>query len=138
MPAVTRWYVKTSLVYLIAALLAGLVLADGSLENITVISTGLMPVYLHLFVVGWITQFIFGIAFWMFPKYSRGLPRGNERLAWLTYSLLNVGLLARAAGEPLVALGLTAWGWLLVVSAVLQWTAGICFFANTWARVKER
>jgi hypothetical protein len=38
-------------------------------------------VYVHLFVVGFVAQMIFGVAFWMFPRYSRDEPRGSERLA---------------------------------------------------------
>jgi hypothetical protein len=29
-------------------------------------------------------------------------------------------------------------GWLLVTSAILQWLAGMFFFANTWGRIKEK
>jgi hypothetical protein len=48
-----------------------------------------------------------------------------------------VGLLLRVVGEPLIAQQPgTVWGWLLVISAVLQWGAGLCFSANTWPRVK--
>lgn len=138
MPTVTRWYVKTSFGYLLAALLVGIALVAQPVMDPLGSLAGLMPVYLHLFVVGWLTQFIFGVTFWLFPKYSKELPRGYEWLAWVTFGLLNVGLLMRAAGEPLVASGLTPWGWLLVASAVLQWTAGMCFVVNTWARVKEK
>jgi hypothetical protein len=28
--------------------------------------------------------------------------------------------------------------WLVALSAVLQWLAGMVFVVNTWARVKER
>jgi hypothetical protein len=85
----------------------------------------LQPVYFHLLMVGWISQLIFGVVFWMFPKYSAERPRGSEGLGWATYGLLNMGLLLRAVGEPLVAVqpnGGT--GWLLAASAVLQLLAG--------------
>jgi hypothetical protein len=35
-----------------------------------------MPVYLHLFMIGWVTQMIFGVAYWMFPRVSKENPRG--------------------------------------------------------------
>jgi hypothetical protein len=53
--------------------------------------------------------------------------------------LLNLGLLQRAVAEPLNALRpAPAWGWLVALSAVLQWLAGLAFAANSWPRVKER
>jgi hypothetical protein len=139
MPTLTRLYVKTSLVYLVAALLLALVFAVAQATALPPLLAATGPVYFHLFLVGWVTQLIMGIVFWMFPKRSRERPRGNERLAAAVYVLLNVGLVLRVIGEPARAVSPTAlWGWLLAVSALLQWVAGIGFVANTWGRVKER
>ncbi len=139
MPPVTRWFVKTSLIYLIAALLAGVILAAGALGADWPFINGLTPVYFHLFMVGWVLQMIIGIVFWLFPKHSKARPRGYEWLAWTTYALLNAGLLLRAAGEPLLAQTPGGkWGWLLAASALLQWLAGVCFVINTWPRVRGR
>jgi heme/copper-type cytochrome/quinol oxidase subunit 1 len=89
-------------------------------------------------MVGWVTQLIFGVVYWMFPRYSKEQPRGNERLAWAAYWLLNVGLILRVLGEPLTGLGQTAGAPLLAASAMLQLGAGWAFVINTWGRVKER
>ena len=62
---------------------------------------GLVPVYFHLLMVGWVTQLIFGVAFWMFPRYSKEKPRGREGLAWAMYASLNAGLLLRGLAEPM-------------------------------------
>jgi len=97
----------------------------------------LFPTLLHLLVVGWITQVIFGVAYWMFPRYSAERPRGSERLGWVTLGSLNIGLLLRAAGEPLHALGQSTGG-VLAASALLQLLAWWGFVVNTWPRIKER
>jgi len=99
----------------------------------------LSPVYFHLFMVGWVTQMIFGVIFWMFPIVSRARPRGSERLGWATYVLLNGGLLLRVVAEPAnsVAPG-GGWGWVLVASALMQWLAAVAFVVNAWPRVKEK
>jgi cbb3-type cytochrome oxidase subunit 1 len=137
MPPLTRWFLKTALIYLVVALLAGALLAARNVWLLPPLITAFTPVYFHLFMVGWVTQLIFGVVFWMFPKYSKEKPRGSEPLGWATYLLLNAGLLLRAAGEPLNALQPGVfWGWLLVVSATWQWLAGLCFVANTWGRVQ--
>jgi len=138
MPPLTRWFVKTSLVYFVLALIVGLLLAVGPIVPV-LSSTGLFPIYIHLLVFGWLTQLIIGVAFWMFPKYSREKPRASESLGWATYGLLNMGLLLRAIGEPFNAQQPNAiWSWMLVASAVLQWLAGMAFIVNTWGRVKEK
>jgi hypothetical protein len=75
----------------------------------------------------------------MFPKYSKEQPRGSERLGWLVFWLLNLGLALRIIGEPAQALAPGPWwGWMMVASAVSQWLAGALFVINTWGRVKER
>ena len=139
MPPLTRWFIRTALAYLVAALLAGLGLAARAVVDLPPAFGALQPVYFHLLMVGWVTQLIFGVVMWMFPKYSTEQPRGSERLGWATYLLLNLGLLLRAIGEPLsAAQPAGSAGWLLAASAILQLLAGWAFVANTWARVKER
>jgi hypothetical protein len=139
MPVLTRWYVKASLLYLVAALWIALCQAAGSVWQLPAFVNALGPVYFHFFLVGWATQLIFGIAFWMFPRYSLEKPHGNENLAWLTFWLLNGGLSLRAVAEPVVSLtGANGWGWLLAGSALTQWIAGLLFIANTWPRVRGR
>ena len=98
-----------------------------------------MPVYFHLFMVGWVTQMIFGVAYWMFPRVSKENPRGWEGLAVVTYATLNVGLIARAVVEPILALRpAPVWAVTLILSAVLQWIGALVFAANTWRRVRAR
>jgi hypothetical protein len=139
MPLLTRWFIKASLLFFVAALLLGVALAANPLFDLPPIFLVLGPVYFHVFLVGWVTQLIFGVVFWMFPKQSLEWPRGSEKLAWATFWLLNAGLVMRVVGEPYQALnpggGL---GWLLAVSALAQWAAGLFFVFNTWGRVKER
>ena len=97
---------------------------------------GLSATYVHLLVVGWLTQLIFGVAHWLFPRASGDAPRGNEGLGWAGILLLNVGLLVRAVSEPL-ALSAARHG-LLVASAALQLAAVLLLVVHIWPRVKER
>lgn len=131
MPVLTRLFIRTSLVYFVLALGAGILLA------LPVPVPGLRPVYLHLLMVGWVTQLIIGVAHWMFPKYSADQPRGSRALAWATYLFINAGLILRALGEPLAASGVPVGG-LLAASAVLQSLGGWAFVINVWPRIRER
>lgn len=137
MPRLIRFYVKTAFGWLVVAI---------ALKTVALSAWGaslpaLTPVSWHAFFVGWLTQLIFGIAHWMLPTIV-GAPkarlRGNERLIWAVYVLLNVGLLVRAIAEPMVTmeLGGMFWRWLLVASAWLQWVAVVFFVINSWARVR--
>ena len=136
MPALTRWFVKSGLLYLLAGFLLA-VLMQWPVTGEWAWLRAAWPTYLHLLVVGWLTQLIFGVAFWLFPRYSAEHPRGSERLGWASFVLLNAGLLLRIAGEPRALMGEDA-ATLLTASAVAQLLAGWAFVANTWPRIRER
>lgn len=139
MPLLARWTVKTALAHFAVALLLGVVLAAQPVLGLASWIAALRPVFLHLLIVGWITQLIIGVAYWMFPKQSKEKPRGSTPIGWLVYILLNFGLVIRAICEPLFALQPNSIGGAgLAISAVLQVVSGWLFIANTWTRVKER
>ncbi|MCA0456932.1 MAG: cbb3-type cytochrome c oxidase subunit I [Chloroflexi bacterium] len=132
MPTITRYFIKTAMLYFAFGLLLGFLISARSLLNLPSFIANMNPTYLHLLVVGWITQLIIGVAYWMFPKFSKAEPRGDERVGWAIYALLNIGLLLRAVGEPFQI------GWLLPISAILQFFAVWMFVIVIWPRVKER
>lgn len=137
MPVIVRWYLRTAMIMFVSALLVGI--AQALSDRVAFLPPGLTPVYFHLLMVGWVTQFILGIAIWMLPKYSQQKPRRSDTLSWAVYGLLNAGLITRALAEPMNSFSPgAAWGWLLVASALLQWTAGLFFVINAWPRVKGK
>ena len=136
MPTLTRWFIRSGLVCLLAALLLGVLMQWGPSAAHPWLRAA-WPTYLHVLIVGWLTQLIFGVAYWLFPRYSAASPRGSERLGWATLVLLDLGILLRIAGEPWAALGGDT-APLLVGSALAQLLAGWAFVANTWPRVRER
>ena len=136
MPRLTRWFIRAALLYLIAGLLLGAILAGRPLWSLPPLLAAAGPVYFHLLMVGWVTQLIFGIAYWLFPKFAKDRPHGSELLGWATFGLINAGLLLRVVAEPANAIRPdTIWGWLLLVSAGLQWLGGMGFVLNTWPRI---
>lgn len=132
MPDLTRWFIRTALVCLLVSLIAGVLqLIPGRWGAV------LWPTYVHLLVLGWLTQLIFGVAYWLFPRSSVAGSHPRDRPGWASYWLLNAGLLLRVIGEPARALG-ARMDWLLFAAAFLQLTAGWAFVVNIWPRVKGR
>lgn len=125
MPPLTRWYIKLALGYFVAALAGGVWQAAGG-------PLWLTPVTIHLLVVGWLTGTVFGVAYWMFPKYSKASPRGPRAVTLPTFVLFQAGMVLRVLGEP------HAVPVLLVMAAVCQWLAALGFVATIWPRVKAR
>ena len=139
MPKLSRWFIKAGMIYFFVGLaMASLLLAQPVMGWSSQLQV-FRPVYLHFLFIGWISQLIMGVGYWMFPKQSKENPRGNERLGWGVFILLNLGLVLRAIGEPAVILMPEAGlGWTLAVAAVCLLLAGWGFILNSWGRIKER
>jgi hypothetical protein len=136
MPPLTRWYIKSALGCLVLGLVLGVLqLVPGAPAVLAVAG----PAVIHLLVVGWITQMIFGVAYWMFPKFTTARPRGDDAIAMATFVLLNGGLLLRVIVEPVHTLRpSSALGAVLAIAALAQALAAVGFVRNTWPRVKEK
>ncbi|HET7025947.1 MAG TPA: hypothetical protein VFI39_12150 [Gemmatimonadales bacterium] len=135
MPRLSRWLVRTALAWLLAALALGVALAFPTLPARWPALAAAWPVYLHLFVVGWITQLIAGVAYWMFPRVDRTTPPDDPR-GWWVYATLNLGLALRAGAEPWAG---THWaGVALPLSAALQLCAAVIFVITLWPRARGR
>lgn len=139
MPTIVRWYVRTALLNLLAACLAGALMLAGPAVGAPRLDALLRPAFYHLLMVGWATQLIGGVALWMFPVLTRERPRGDERLGWAAYAGLNLGLALRVVAEPAQAALAPPWaGPALVASALLQTGAVWLLVILLWPRVRGR
>ncbi len=130
MPRLTVWFVRASLLYLLAGFTLGaLMLAQDGISYDPAI-LAVLPVHIEFLLVGWLVQLAMGVAFWIFPRFGLGLPgsRGNETLIWAAFWLLNGGI-CLFAFELWFPAALFA-GRLLEVAAVLLYAAG------SWRRIK--
>jgi len=130
MPRLSVWFVRASLIFLLAGFLLGsLMLAQEGVSYCPLIMT-VLPVHMEFLLIGWLVQLAMGVAFWIFPRFGMGQPRsrGNEKLIWVSFLLLNAGVLTSATELWVASASLV--GRLLEVSAVIVYSAG------TWRRVK--
>lgn len=99
----------------------------------------LRPVSIHFITIGWLTQLIFAVIYWMFPIISREHPYGDRWIGWAGFWGLNVGLWARAVFELGVSHGLDAdAGWGLVGAALLQWGGATAWILASWPRIRAK
>ena len=130
MPRLSVWFVRASLIYLLAGFTLGaLMLAQDGISYYPAI-IAVLPIHMEFLLVGWLVQLALGVAFWIFPRFELGLPhsRGNEKLIWVSFVLLNAGVL-------IVALEL----WIaaaLLIGRVLEVLAVLVYVLGSWRRVK--
>jgi Zn-dependent protease with chaperone function len=151
MPVTSRAFVKASILYLcLGAILGALMLINRSIPlgpAIAHVRTG----HIVMLVVGWLTQLILGVAWWLFPPLKIGLrsdaplpirrgqtQRGSEPLFWATFVCLNVGVLLRAIFEPVYSWTKVGfYGFLVGISGLFLLAAAVSFVVNMWSRVRE-
>ena len=97
------------------------------------------PVYIHLLVLGWATQMIFGVSWWMFPRKQPLDLTAVPWLGWVCFGALNLGLVVRAAAEPVLAVRVSALASAgAVLAALLQLVAVASYVWLVWPRVMRR
>lgn len=142
MRKVTRWMVISAFLHLLGAVwLQVAVAVPGLLEQYVFLRHSSITVF-HWLVMGWATQMIIGVAYWMFPRSAvvRNTPaRFWDVMAWSVFVLLNTGVGLRVIAEPMLGYNRAPiWQVLMVMSAVFQALAVVLAVNLLWVRVVER
>lgn len=130
MPRLSACFIRASMFYLLIGFALGaLMLAQDGISYYPAIMT-VLPIHIEFLLVGWLVQLAMGIAFWIFPRFGLGQShsRGNVKLIWTSFFMLNAGVL-------IVALEL----WIspaVLIGRALEVGAVIVYAVGTWRRVK--
>lgn len=130
MPKVSRWMIRSSLLYLLLGVGLGALMLIHKAYPLHPAVWQLLPVHIEVTIFGWIIQFTLGTAYWMLPRFLEEPKRGNRGAAWLMVILLNLGILMVVADSlfsPLIPLRLA--GRFLEVGAVTL------FISLHWNRI---
>jgi cbb3-type cytochrome oxidase subunit 1 len=125
------WFVRTALLYLAGGFTFGALLLFHKGVPLNPALWRLLPLHIEFVLFGWTVQLAMGIAFWILPRFARGPARGNERLAWLAYGLLNGGTLAVGLGQAISLPGFVA-----LSGRLSELAAVVSFVMHLWPRVK--
>jgi hypothetical protein len=128
-----RALIKTALLYLAIGLALWAFLLLDAWLGISPILYPFRQTYTQFLLVGWLGQFLIGLACWKLPPATPS--RTGE--TWLIYGLLNGGLLLWAIAEPLYTFrGWPLLGLLVALAGLLQLAAGLIFIIAIWSRVR--
>jgi len=136
MPPVIQWTVRTALLHLALAFVIGAAYQADQWLHWWGMGPYWIVVHVHLALVGGVIQMIMGVGLWMFPLTLPLEARLQFRLvlAWLTYGLLNGGLLARFPCEAAYrATGRGLFGALTLVTGLMQLAALGIFAWHVWS-----
>ena len=151
MPLTSRASVKASFLYLALGAVLGAILLINRWVPLGSAVSALRATHVQFLVLGWLTQLIAGVAWWLLPPLPIGLQkgtpipvrrgqakRGSEPLLWAALACLNAGILLRALFEPLHSwTSIRAFSILASVSGLFLLAAAVLFVINLWSRVRE-
>ena len=130
MPPLSRWFIRASLVYLIFGFtLGGLLLSNKGLGFYPPIWRWL-PAHIEFLFLGWMVQVVLGIAYWILPRLTGSAPHGDERLAFIAFVMLNLGICLIVAQSIFLVEGLS------LVGRISESLGAVLFLAAVWQRIK--
>lgn len=130
MPVQSIWMIRISLIYLLAAFVAGalLLIHKGIVVHFSIWS--LLQVHIEMALFGWLIQLVLGTAYWILPRFLEGPGRGSSYLAWLMVILLNAGLWIYIFShlQLIPEVG-------FLIGRLLEWSAVGLFVHLHWSRI---
>lgn len=130
MPALSRYFIWASLIYLVLGFtLGGLLLANKGISFYPATWRSL-PSHIEFLFLGWMLQLVLGVAFWILPRLAGSRPRGSQRLAWLAFFLINVGIWLVVAQQIFLDQGPSLAG------RLLEAFGAALFMVAVWPRIK--
>ncbi|GAB4469621.1 MAG: cbb3-type cytochrome c oxidase subunit I [Anaerolineales bacterium] len=129
MPSLSRWMVRFALVYLLLGGTFGALILANKGASFEPRLWLLLPTHIETMFVGWMTQFAMGISFWILPRFGGRNPRGDERLIWLAFWLINLGI-----GLVVLSQWLNK-AQLALIGRSVEMVAWLSFIGGVWKRI---
>lgn len=131
MPLLSVVLIRTSLIYLLTGFSLGTLLLWQKASLMPLEVWRFLPVHLELLTYGWIVQLVFGVAYWILPRFNTSPVRGNQWFVWITFFSLNSGILLMGLNGFLPNPDLWA-----LVGRGFELLAVLSFGLNIWSRIK--
>lgn len=133
-----RYFIKTSIVFLIVGILSGVYMSvNEHLQNAGVLPE-LISAHTHIILVGSVMMMIMGVALWFFPRAEKNDKKYNPDIILFTYWIMTISTALRFLFQilsaytliKLIELGIT-------IFSVLQAIAILLFFYSIWGRIRS-
>jgi heme/copper-type cytochrome/quinol oxidase subunit 1 len=132
-----RYFVKTSLAFLITGILSGFFMMISRRVFNFGYGPGMLSAHTHVVLVGFMLMLIMGIAVWFFPKADKTDTKYNPDRIMVVYWLMLNGTIFRFIFEVADAyITISFLNYVIVSSSTLQITAVIIYAYTMWGRIR--
>lgn len=134
-----RYFVKTSIIFLLIGIISGLYLLIarnyfGEWPHPDIVSA-----HTHIILVGSVMMMIMGVALWFFPRPDKEDKLYKPDLILAAYFIITISTLIRFVSQVISAFVLhnELLKFLLTISALGQVLGIIIFFFSMWGRIRS-
>ena len=132
-----RYFVKTSIGFLIIGILTGLYLLILQKVYGVFPHPELVSAHTHVILVGSVMMMIMGVALWFFPRAEKDDKLYKPNLILFTYYLFTFSTLTRFISQLIFAFNIyNIIKWIIVFSSIFQVLSMILFFISIWGRIR--
>ena len=132
-----RYFIKTSIIFLITGILTGVYMSVSK----NIFSTGYTPeivtAHVHVILIGSVMMMIMGVALWFFPRAVKDDRKYNPGLILAVYWIMTVSTSLRYLSEMISSYYFSYWINVSTTLFSLFQVAGIIlFFYSIWGRIR--
>ncbi len=132
-----RYFIKTSVIFLIVGIITGLYLTVARYVLKTGYSQELISAHAHIILVGSVMMMIMGVALWFFPRAEKDDKKYNPDLILTTYYFMTIGTSMRFIFQVIANFIYAEWiQYLITAGSFLQVIAITLFFYSMWGRIR--
>ena len=132
-----RYFIKTSLIFLVLGVLTGLHLSYSKYISQTGYTQELISAHTHVILVGSVMMMIMGVALWFFPRPEKDDKKYNPDLILFTYWTMAIATAFRFISQIIASFNYITWiNMVIVITSTLQVLAMVLFFYSMWGRIR--
>jgi len=134
-----RYFVKTSIIFLLIGIVTGLYLLIARNYFDSWPNPDLVSAHTHLILVGSVMMMIMGVALWFFPRAEKDDKLYKPDIILTAYFIITTSTLIRFFSQVISAFVLPneVLNFLLTISAIGQVLGIIIFFISMWGRIRS-
>ena len=132
-----RYFVKTSIIFLIVGILTGLYMSFSKFVLHSFYTQELVSAHTHIILVGSVMMMIMGVALWFFPRAEKNDKKYNPDLIRITYWIMAIATALRFISQSISGFIFIDWlNVMVTVTSTFQVLAIIIFFYSIWGRIR--
>lgn len=132
-----RYFIKTSISFLVLGILTGLYLSYTKYIANEGYSHEILSAHTHVILVGSVMMMIMGVALWFFPRAEKTDKKYNPDLILIIYWLMALSTSLRFTFQIIKGLfWIDDFDILISITSFLQVMGMILFFYSIWGRIR--